>query len=96
VAAKRRTAAARTEAVARAMAVAAAQRTSRAFGRWRLSACLCAARVPDVAHVTSHVAPSTHSQATTNTATRQQLDLDASTLLKSSSAKAVAANTPSR
>ena len=68
MAAKRRTAAARTEAVARAMAVAAAQRTSRAFGRWRLSACLCAARVPDVAHVASHVAPSTHSQATPDTA----------------------------
>ena len=60
MAARRRTAAARTEAVARAMAVAAVQRTSGAFGRWRLSACLCAARAPDVAHVApdvAHVAP---------------------------------------
>ena len=68
MAARRRTAAARTEAVARVMAVAAAQRTSGAFGRWRLSACLCAARAPGVAHVAPYVAPSTHSQATPDTA----------------------------
>ena len=66
MAARRRAAAARTEAVARAMAVAAVQRTSGAFGRWRLSACLCAARAPDVAHVAPDVVPST--QATPDTA----------------------------
>ena len=67
MAARRRAAAARTEAVARAMAVAPwPRRTSGAFGRWRLSACLCAARAPNVAHVAPDVVPST--QATPDTA----------------------------
>ena len=71
MAARRRTAAARTEAVARAMAVAPwPRRTPGAFGRWRLSACLCAARAPDVAHVAPDVVPDVvpSTQATPDTA----------------------------